>query len=283
MKKVLIISKMQFETWISDRRMIALIVLVFFVDRQVTSGLCENAAVLGEKLCILEPFIATAGSMWLQIVIPVIYIVLMYDYPSRYGSKIFYIIRSGRDKWYYGQMVFAAVGAFVYTVVLFFITVVLNLKYVELKNSWSVPVTMAYSVAGVENNAAANLIKPSTFFQGTPLMVFSYNFVFLFFNLLLVNMLQLTLFSWNIRKYTSLLCIGLETVGAVTAFITKWLRWAFPTANAVFSLHFENYISAPKYPVICSILYFMGSVLLLWITGLIGISHAKLADRMEDS
>ncbi len=281
MKKILNIAGTQFEMWISDKRMFSLILLVFFIDQQITTGLCENAYIYGGKLGIFEPYIATTGSMWLQIIIPVIYIVLMYDYPARYGGRIFYLIRSGRDTWFYGQVVFSAFCALLYTFLIFLITSVLCAGHISFQNSWSGVITDFAKFDPNGTNAAANLIKPSAYYQGSPLVVFGYNFLFSFMNLMLINMLQLALFSYNIRKAGVFINLGVQTVGAVLAFVTVKIKWFFPSANTIFAMHFENYISAPKYPAYISVIYFSVVIVLLWIVGLLGIAGARLADHTE--
>ena len=280
MKKIFNISMAQFGTWIKDKRMIYLVLLVFFLDQQIISAMHENVLATGEKYAMLEPFIAISSTMWLQIIIPAIYLLLMYDFPSVYGGRYFYLVRTGRDKWYWGQILFSVLCTLVYSAIIVAVTVIVGMGNIEFKADWSNLVVNGERIFDA-NNLGTALIKPSTFYQGRMWMVFGYNFLFCSLNLLLCNMVQLAFFAFNHPKIGYFACLGINSLGAVLAYVTENVRWAFPTANAVFSFHFTDYLAKPKYPIYMSVLYFLIIIGALIISGLFGIMNTRLAEGTE--
>lgn len=281
LKKSFIIARMQLLSWLTNKYMFTLLFLVMFIDTQITAGMCENARQMGERLNIFEPFIATSNVLWTQMAIPIVYLVLMYEFPHKYGNSIFYLVRSGRREWFLAQMIFSIVSAFIYLTIVYIITVILSVGNIQLGVDWSLPVTKYMEVFPDRINVAAYLIKPSTYYQGLPMMVFIYNFVFLLINLVVLNMLQLLLFGLNFKKIGMAFCIGFEMVGAVLCSVTENIKWFFPTANSVFGEHFEDYIRKPKCQLSFSMLYFGVCFLTLFICGMKAIENCRMANCID--
>lgn len=84
--------------------MIILGVLLIFIYNFAIEPLLKNAEEMGEPLNILEPFIAVANSDAILLIIPLVFLTLIADFPKIDTNTVFYIIRVGRINWLLGQM-----------------------------------------------------------------------------------------------------------------------------------------------------------------------------------
>ena len=84
--------------------MVIVAVLLIFINNFAVSPLTNNAELMGEPLNILEPFIAVANSEILILIIPIVFLTLIADYPKVDTNTVFYIVRIGRANWFVGQI-----------------------------------------------------------------------------------------------------------------------------------------------------------------------------------
>lgn len=106
-KAALHISFAEFHRWVRSSRLIILGVILIFIHIQVILPLKECALLMGTAVSIPEAFVALGNSGLLVMVVPVLFLVLVADFPQKGGVDIFYQIRCSKKVWICGQILFA--------------------------------------------------------------------------------------------------------------------------------------------------------------------------------
>lgn len=127
----------EFVKWVCDARMVIVAVLLIFINNFAVSPLTNNAELMGEPLNILEPFIAVANSEILILIIPIVFLTLIADYPKVDTNTVFYIVRIGRANWFVGQILKLVFMIISYLAVIFLGTVLPMLSKGFWYNGWS--------------------------------------------------------------------------------------------------------------------------------------------------
>ena len=89
LKQVFSCAATEFVKWVCDARMVIVAVLLIFINNFAVSPLTNNAELMGEPLNILEPFIAVANSEILILIIPIVFLTLIADYPKVDTNTVF--------------------------------------------------------------------------------------------------------------------------------------------------------------------------------------------------
>lgn len=104
---ILRVAKNEYVKWIRNPKMIILAVMLIFAYDYVILELTEAAGKMGEKLQVFEGFIGISNSQLLLMIIPIVFVGLMGDFPKVDGNAMFYIHRAGKNNWLLGQILFA--------------------------------------------------------------------------------------------------------------------------------------------------------------------------------
>ncbi|MCR5480379.1 MAG: hypothetical protein K6F27_11075, partial [Ruminococcus sp.] len=98
-------AKTEYIKWVCDARMVILGVLLIFIYNFAIQPLLQNAEKMNEPLNMLEPFIAVANSGAVLMIIPLVFMTLIADFPKIDNNTVFYIMRIGRKNWLTGQII----------------------------------------------------------------------------------------------------------------------------------------------------------------------------------
>ena len=117
---ILAVARTEYLRWLTDPRVIIVGVLLVFMRSLAVEPLLERAVKFGEKLNILEPFVAVGNSGMLVMLMPCVFLILISDYPKMTGSTLFFIRRTGKTNWFWGQVLFLlmAIATFLLAVLL---------------------------------------------------------------------------------------------------------------------------------------------------------------------
>ena len=99
------IAQAEFRQWLRSSRIIILFVMLVFVNVQVIGPLRQCKMLMGEMLSIPEAFVALGNSGVILLIIPILFLVLMADFPQRTGIDRFYQMRCTKRTWIFGQAV----------------------------------------------------------------------------------------------------------------------------------------------------------------------------------
>ena len=82
-------AKTEYIKWVCDARMVILGVLLIFIYNFAITPLLENAEKMNEPLNMLEPFIAVANSGAVLMIIPLVFMTLIADFPKIDNNTVF--------------------------------------------------------------------------------------------------------------------------------------------------------------------------------------------------
>ena len=249
-------AKTEYIKWVCDARMIILGVLLIFIYSFAIEPLLKNAEEMGEPLNILEPFIAIANSGAILLIIPLVFLTLIADFPKIDTNTVFYIIRVGRVNWLLGQIIKLVMMSLSYLGFIFLGAVVPMIGRGFWYNGWSnVATQFAVRFPDKSGNFGVQLL-PENLYNQLPVFSAAIQSYLLVFAYLMIIGLLLLAFSL-IKKKTMgfVLCGAVISLGTAFCSIKTMLMWSMPMANSIIWLHFTKYFRQPVVSLTFSVIY----------------------------
>lgn len=280
------VAKMEYVKWIRNPKMIIVLVMLIFAYDYVILELITAAQQMGERLQILEGFIGIANSQLLLMIIPIVFVGLMGDFPRVDGNAMFYIYRVGRSNWLLGQIVFAVMAAGTYLLVLIGGSCLPLLGSTYADNQWSKITTKYYLFAPNDYmSTVANLTTGRLYNNLPPWDAALHICGLMFLFLLLISMLLLAAFVCKIRMGGIISTVGLLCLGNILAYMEKFIRWFFPTAHAILEIHFDEIYKMPIMDIRFSYIYYFVLIMVSFLVSYVtmeGYDFTKIQE-MEES
>lgn len=257
LKNSLSCARVEFVKWIADARMIIVLCLCVFIYSFAVDPIKANAALMGEPINLLEPFIATLNSGMILLVIPLGFLTLVSDFPKIDGSTIFYIFRIGKKSWLCGQILRLIMMTAAYILAIFAAAVAGSASCGYIGGEWSDVATKFtskfpeqrgnFGVLLLPENLYNQMSLPNTVIEST-LFVAAYLFT--------LGMILLA-FSIAKKKTAGIVVCGLViALGAALCSIRTALMWVFPMAHSIVWLHYTEFLRKPIFPIFYSVIYF---------------------------
>lgn len=259
-------AKTEYIKWVCDARMVILGVLLIFIYNFAIQPLLQNAEKMNEPLNMLEPFIAVANSGAVLMIIPLVFMTLIADFPKIDNNTVFYIMRIGRKNWLTGQIIKLVMMAASYLAVIFVGSVVPMLTKGFWYNGWSNVVTNFKNVFPEQSmNFGVQLVPENLYNQLTVFeaAVKSYLLVFAYLMIIGLILLSLSLIKHKTLGFVS--CGAVIALGTAFCSIKTSLMWTMPMANSIIWLHFTKYFRVPEVSITFSVVYLVTFVLALII------------------
>ena len=259
-------AKTEYIKWVCDARMVILGVLLIFIYNFAILPLLQNAEKMNEPLNMLEPFIAVANSGAVLMIIPLVFMTLIADFPKIDNNTVFYIMRIGRKNWLTGQIIKLVMMAASYLAVIFVGSVVPMLTRGFWYNGWSNVVTNFKNVFPEQSmNFGVQLVPENLYNQLTVFeaAVKSYLLVFAYLMIIGLILLSLSLIKHKTLGFVS--CGAVIALGTAFCSIKTSLMWTMPMANSIIWLHFTKYFRVPKVSITFSVVYLVTFVAALII------------------
>lgn len=256
--KVFRVAKTEYVKWIRNPKMIILLVMLIFAYDYVILELTTAADKMGEQLQIFEGFIGISNSQLLLMIIPIVFVGLMGDFPRVDGNAMFYIYRIGKSNWILGQMVFAMMAAGTYLLALIGFSCLTLWGRCYAENRWSEITTKYYLFAPNDYmSTVANLTTGRLYNNLPPWNAVLHICGLMFLFLLLISMMLLTGFVCKMRVGAIILTVGLLCLGNVLAYMENNIRWFFPTVHAILEIHFDEIYKKPIMDLCVSYIYYL--------------------------
>ncbi len=259
-------AKTEYIKWVCDARMVILGVLLIFIYNFAILPLLQNAEKMNEPLNMLEPFIAVANSGAVLMIIPLVFMTLIADFPKIDNNTVFYIMRIGRKNWLTGQIIKLVMMAASYLAVIFVGSVVPMLTRGFWYNGWSNVVTNFKNVFPEQSmNFGVQLVPENLYNQLTVFeaAVKSYLLVFAYLMIIGLILLSLSLIKHKTLGFVS--CGAVIALGTAFCSIKTSLMWTMPMANSIIWLHFTKYFRVPEVSITFSVVYLVTFVAALII------------------
>ncbi len=264
--KIVYVAKNEYIKWIRNPKMIILPVMLIFAYDYVITQLTEAADRMGEQLQMFEGFIGISNSQLLLMIIPIVFVGLIGDFPRVDGNAMFYIHRVGKTNWLFGQILFAAMAAGTYLAALLFFSMITLAGRCFVSNVWS-DVTTKYYLFAPEDymGMVANLTTGRLYNNMLPLDAALNIIGLMFLFLMLIAMLLLTGFVCRARIAGIVTVTGILCLGNILAYMGNGIRWIFPTSHAILEIHFDEIYKKPVVDIRLSYLYYIALLIILFI------------------
>lgn len=262
----------EFVKWVCDARMVIVAVLLIFINNFAVSPLTNNAELMGEPLNILEPFIAVANSEILILIIPIVFLTLIADYPKVDTNTVFYIVRIGRANWFVGQVLKLVFMIVSYLAVIFLGTVLPMLSKCFWYNGWSNVATGFVKMFPDRRGDFGVALLPENLYNQLSVFEAAVKSYLLVAAYLMIIGLILLVFSLFKRKTLGfIICGGMISLGMAFSAIRTNLMWTMPMANSITWLHYTKYFKKPIMPMSFSVIYLLVLIAVLLVFGGIAI------------
>lgn len=272
-KKAFSAAKMEYIKWIGDSRMVLLSIYLIFIYQFVISPLMINAQMMNDKIHFLEPFIAVTNSQMIILIVPLMFLALIADFPRVDTNTVFVISRMGRMNWMLAQYLKLVMMAGSFLGFTFVGCILLCATKVHYTLGWSDVVTgFEQRFPQYASNAGAMLLPKNIYYQLKDYVTVLHSIVLIFLYLMLIGTILL-LFTVMQKKLLGFVLSGcMIALGAAFFAVKTSLMWAFPMANSIVWLHYTKFLRKPLMPIWCSYLYFI--IILTGLT-IVGFGKAK--------
>ena len=280
--KIFHVAKNEYIKWIHNPKLIILLVMLIFAYDYVILELTTASDKMGKELQMLEGFIGISNSQLLLMIIPIVFVGLMGDFPRISGNAMFYIYRVGKTNWLMGQILFAIMASITYLFALLGFSMVSILGRGFLDNVWSDITTRYYIFAPNEYaSIVANLTTGRLYNNLLPLEAGFHILGLMFLFLLLISMLLLVGFLCGVRTAGIVVATGILCVGNVLAYMENNIRWFFPTTHAILEIHFDEIYKRSIMDMRLSYLYYIMILIILFVVAFIRVDKCDFSKIQE--
>jgi hypothetical protein len=256
-RKAFLFSRTEYVKWLVNPRMIIMAVLLIFIKENATDPLLNGSAEMNLPLNALEPFIAVANSGLLVLILPLVYLTLISDFPRTDGNTVFSIIRTGRLNWLCGQLLFMLYSLVTFLTAVFLGSVIPVLNRSFWGNEWSAAITRYIAAFPEKSGSYITQLVPANLYNQLPPVSAALKSYLLLCCYMMILALVMLLFSILKVKKAGFLASGTIIALGVAGCSTKaGMMWFFPMANAIIWLHYTEYLREPIKPMWHTYIYF---------------------------
>lgn len=272
LKQSFFCARAEFIKWICDARMIILGVLLIFIYSFAIEPLKSNAKLMGEPLNILEPFIAIANSGAILLIIPLVFLTLIADFPKIDTNTVFYIMRVGRLNWLFGQLLKLIFMALSYLAVIFLGAVLPMLSDGFWYNGWSnVATGFVKMFPDRRGDFGVELLPENLYNQLSVFEAAVKSYLLVAAYLMIIGLILLVFSLFKRKTLGFIICGGMISLGMAFSAIRTNLMWTMPMANSITWLHYTKYFKKPIMPMSFSVIYLLVLIAVLLVFGGIAI------------
>lgn len=272
----------QINNWIHEfilsKKMIVCIMTYVFMMEDVVVPLVKLADETSTQYGICEPFILLLSYYEHFMVVPVLFIVVMADFPAKENDCIFAITRMGKTKYVVSQIIYA----FVMSLFLILVLGIMSILYSHGENilEWSEYMTV-FHLKFPELYQANNqlFVESSTANQGTVLRVLV-NSILLLAMFLTVLAEILCYFKLKGRRFVGItVSLGLLIMGIILHGLNLKARWIFPVSHVIYGAHFDAFLRKPICELWISYAYFIVLIAIMSVVNIVTIKNSQIGDE----
>lgn len=259
-RRVLAVAGYNFRGWHKNPRVFITFALSFILCFLLSNKIVVFSQEHGLAMQLLEPFIWTFGDSDSILLSSLILVFLFADMPFISGGTPFFLVRTNRRTWIFGQIIYMIAATFLYLVFVLGFTIILCGQHAFLGNMWSnTAVMLGYSQAGTTISIPVSVKTMETV---TPFWCAVIIFLLMLCYTVLLIMIMLV---FNLAKggmWSMAAVLGFSVYGFLLSpnVFKKVLRlsetqeykanvfvgWCSPLNQATFSMHNFGYDQLPK-------------------------------------
>ena len=278
-RKVLLSARTEYVRWLVNPRMIIIAVMLIFVYSFAIAPLQSAAEEMGVKLNALEPFIAVANSGAIMMIVPLVFLTLVSDFPKTDNNTFLSISRTGRINWVLSHILLMIMMILTYLAVIFIVSVLPCIGSTFWGSEWSDTATK-YDVFFPDRKGdfVSELLPENLYNQLTIFRAAAESYLLIALYLLFLGMILLTACLFKIKVIGMVIAGGIVSIGAGLCAVYSGAMWLFPMANSIIWIHYTRYFSIPVKSMTFSYMY-----LIFCTVGLIIISVLKVRNYSYDT
>ncbi|EGC02711.1 hypothetical protein [Ruminococcus albus] len=277
-KQICSVARAEFISTVINTKIIMIPALIIFIKSFAIDPLLYNAELMGENLNYLEPFIAVVNSETLNLVIPLVFLALISNYPKIDSNTLLYVIRTGRINWYYSMILYLILITMFYLAVVLIGTIVPISLSCTFDNNWSMVVTdFTKRFPEQRYNFGSELLPNNLHNQLSLIDSAVHSTIYMSAYLLIIGLNQFVFALFQMKPFGFVVNGTLISAGAALCAVRTNLMWTMPMANSMTWMHFTQYFSEPVIPIWYSGVYFSLFIAVLLIISCIGIQKFKFS------
>lgn len=264
------IAKNEYIKWLFHSRMLILGCILILIYVMVLQPLKERAAMMGEPVNLLEGYIGICNSPTFLAFLPILFLVLISDFPKMDYNMVFLLHRCGRKNWIAGQLLFLLMADITILAIVFAGLVLPLLSEGYWYNGWSNVITEAAQRLPEQSDSfLTRLIPPNLYFQLTPFAVAIRSSILMFAYFYLLGVIMMFGKFFGKRVIGLIVSALLVVLGAGISYFNLPVMWLLPTAHAIVSRHYTDFYREMYCSMETSYCYFLILIFVLCF----GINH----------
>lgn len=252
-----------YRKWLLNTKNVVALIGLAFINSIIVNKMYTVYEQSGQPFCIWESGIMTLNSGLIVVVLSVIFVMLMSNYPDTASDFYYCEIRTGRKCWYWCQMLFSVLGIITYMAVVLGFSAVRTEKISFAANGWSLNISN-YG----QKYALTSYIPLQLFNQMPPIKAYILSCILLFSYLFFIMSVQMFGFVLGKKKQALIINIIFLVAGVCASFFKSKIMFIFPFCHSVLWLHYDKYFKKSDWGTYCSI-----AILLLTGILIFGLSY----------
>lgn len=271
MKKSLLIFKTELIQMFRQTKILMLVFFLVMLYESIFSPMRSVCDETGFTLHPVEPFILLCTKSTNIILIPIIYLFLLGQFPHC-KKQYFQMIRTGKQRWFWGELAFIAASSLLIVLVTLAGSEICMFDKLETTGRWSLFMTQM-NAEFPELYAQNHLLflDASIVAHGTPYAIMLYEFGLIWIYLVIIGTFVIYGTIIGKRAVTMIAAIAITVIGGSAIYLDGKLKWVFPLVHIEYGLHYNSLFSQAYFPVWGSILY-----LVLLLGGLTALCLASM-------
>lgn len=281
MRKIIRVCQAECYHFLCSGRLALVLAVWVFAYQFITVPLLQNAERMHVSLLVIEPYIALINSNFMILIMPVLFLVLLSDFPRVDANAYFYLVRTGKTNWVLGQLLYGVVITAGYLLMQFAGMVIPVLAEGRWGTGWSPVITdFAREFPEYAQSAGAVSIQPQLYYHVPPWEAALVGSALLAAYLYLLLLIKLLCFLLRAKTMGLLLCFFVIAFGTGLCTTFSQMRFLMPMGNSILGIHYSQYYMEMVFPLEYSVIYF--AVLIgVFIIGIIGL-RKRLGGQEHD-
>lgn len=263
MKKILSIIKYEFSETIRRPKILLVLFFIILLYESDLSTIRDVYNETGLTLNVFEPFVLMCTRSVNIILIPLIFIILISDFPNC-RTDYFRMIRISKRGWLVGEIGFIILLSFVMMLVLLIGTILPVLDISFTANNWSkFMTTLRENYFEIYNHNVRVTLEASVMIHSLPISALVYSFLIMWLNLIIYGLLLLLGTVTSKRMVFLVSTLSLTFIGGCSTFFNSGIKWLFPIAHTQLGLHYNSIFSKINFPVYMTYIYLAAAVVVI--------------------
>lgn len=261
--------KSEYIKWLKSDKQIITAFSLICLYMYVLEPIKKYSMDFGEPINVIEPFIIFLSNGFCMPIILMTFTVLMIDFPDISGNSTFLLIRTGRTKWYKSQIMFVAVSAVSFVLLLLIFSILLMADKAFSANIWSNAERLMNNSQYVQlrNQYPLSVLDLSVINNFNVITATIYAIILNILHLIFTAQFQMTLslrFNKMIGLCGNLLVIGL---GLISWAGDNKFKWLLPLSHSTIGWHYDELYNKTQFPILSSLFYMVAINIFVYVAG----------------